>query len=299
MSARVLTAGLIVGTGIFVLVAATWQHPEPVAEPAVEYQQPQWLSKEAAAQIFGPDGTLGPVFEGAALGASPPLPETRARIAAFAKAHNVDIELEIRDDELRAVTFAVTFGGCCGYEGVDVLALRLGRPRYSESCGGDKEWIDNWVINGDGVRVRLRANVNQLTARWEPMVTLPALLDQAEGLLGQRVATAKRAAGDRWREVDPYFHMIDVPFAFVSDPQWTATPSLRGRRDLGLLLQENAGEIVEVTFALPPLDDATQTLLDTRWGKPRFDPETSTRSYRKAGRVIELEPGRTVTIKRG
>lgn len=283
---KALMAGLVVGTGLFVLVAATWQPPDPEPAPTIVHDEPAWLTKDAAARILGPNGTLGPLFEGATLGGSAPSPATRARIAAFAKANHVDIGLEIKEDELRAVTFEVVFGGCCGYEGADVLAMRMGRPRFSECCGCDREWINDWVANtDDGAHMRARVRINRVSARWQPMTSLPELLDRAERMIGQRAAAIGRAEGANWREVVPGTkYLLETPFPFVRDPGWINSPQLEARRDLGLAVRVDAGAITEVSFAMPELDDDALAVFDKRWGKSRDTDDG--RMWRKPGRVI-------------
>jgi hypothetical protein len=73
------------------------------------------------------------------------------------------------------VRFAVTFGGCCGYEGADVLALRLSRPQTETCCGcGRGTWIDDWAITSDaGVYMRASVRVNHVAVRWQRALALP------------------------------------------------------------------------------------------------------------------------------
>src|SRR5687768_5811942 len=109
------------------VLAVAWGARDRGKPPAPPTRAPvaetPWLSKEAASQIVGPGGTLGPLFANVMLGGLAPSAEERARIAEFASANRVKIDLEVDDDELVAIRFDVTYGGCCGYEGAEVLAL--------------------------------------------------------------------------------------------------------------------------------------------------------------------------------
>ena len=124
-----MLAAMVAGT-VAVIAGVPRREPAPPgrAHPSVGARERPWLTREATAQIVTVDGSLGPLFAGVELGGPPPTPDVRARINAFARANQVEIELDVADDTLVAVRFAVSFGGCCGYEAADVLALRLGRP---------------------------------------------------------------------------------------------------------------------------------------------------------------------------
>ena len=64
----------------------------------------------------------------------------------------------------------MTYSGGAGYEGADVLALRVGRPSTGGCCVciGPDRWINDWVFaTEDGEYVRARVNVNRLVVRWD------------------------------------------------------------------------------------------------------------------------------------
>src|SRR5688572_21412806 len=144
MGAKAMLAAMVLGTiGVIAAFSRSESADAPTErKPIVETP---WLSKEAATHILDGEANLGPLFEDVMLGA-PVSPEARAKIAAFARENNVAIDLETIEGDLAAIRFAVTFGGCCGYEGADVLALRLGRPDTSNCCGCQETWIDDWSI---------------------------------------------------------------------------------------------------------------------------------------------------------
>jgi hypothetical protein len=268
-----MVAAMIAGT-VLVVVAGARSPTTQRAPPQPPPPEVPWLTPEAAAQVVAPGGGLGPLFEGVELGGPAPSPAQRARIAAFARDHRVAIELEVDDGELAAVRFAVTFGGCCGYEGADVLALRLGRPDTERCCGCESTWIDDWALTLDGgVRMRGRVRVNRVDVRWEPALELPELLDRADRLLGMHVASVRDAAGDRWSELEPgRRYQLEVAYPFV-DATWFVNPGMEHRADLGLHLTAERGRIVEVTLSLRDRDDDRARVLvatmRSRWGRSR------------------------------
>jgi hypothetical protein len=300
MGGKTLFGAMVAGAALVILVGAhshrSGEDHEASPEPPLEAP---WLSAKAAAELVGPDGSLGPLFDGVSLGGPAPSREARARIAAFARANRVEIDLEVVDHELAAVRFAVTFGGCCGYEGADVMSLRMGRPRTSECCGCEKEWIDDWAVTSDtGVHMRARVRVNRVLVRWERTTTLPDVLQRADGLLGMRVADARRSAGDHWKEIDPDRYLLEMPYEFAR--YWGGPGSrLRNRHDLGLQVRAESGTIVEVSLA-PNIDvDGAEiaTLTKPLWGRSRIIEDTYT--WRTSDRIVTVESSPTkLTIAR-
>jgi hypothetical protein len=57
---------------------------------------------------------------------------------------SLDIRFEIAGGELAAVRVAVTFAGCCGYEGADSLARRLRHPGTHDCTTCGPAWVDTW-----------------------------------------------------------------------------------------------------------------------------------------------------------
>ncbi|MBL0220323.1 MAG: hypothetical protein IPQ07_41445 [Myxococcales bacterium] len=280
MSVKVWLGGMVVAS---VLVIATSSRRAPAARAIVQPPpESPWLSREAAAQIFGPEGRMGPLFESAWIGAPAPSPAVRSRIAAFAHANNVKIDFELADGYVAAVRFDVTFGGCCGYEGVDVLARRIGRPK-TWTCGWDKDWLDDWASVGeDGVYVRGHVRVNRLQVRWEHQVPLDELVERADQLLGANRATVAARAGDRWLEIEPSRQfMLEVPYRI--DPYQVRYPD-----DLGLRLVAGSGRIVEVSFTVRGYDEAAvddmRKVLRARWGRPRVGDDVWT--WHKPDRTV-------------
>jgi hypothetical protein len=284
MSAKAMLA-MAAGTGLFIYFAARRDEPREPPAPERPYEVP-WLTRDAAAQIIARGGGLGPLFDGLTLGGSAPSPEVRARIAAFARAHHVAIDLDVVDDELAAVRFEVTFAGGYGYEGADVLALRLGRPSTGKCCVcGPDTWIDDWAIaRDDGVYMRGRVRVNRVAVRWERVLTLDELLERADGLLGMTASAARERAGDRWIDREDGTRRLEVPYPF-------ADGELRGSlRDTGLHVTTERARIVEVSFALRDLDAETVVARTrARWGQPRVTGDGG-RTWRKRDRTIHMEP---------
>jgi len=296
-----MLCAMAVGTGL-VLFAGTRRDAAP-AVPAPEQRPPEepWLAPEAAAQVIGAGGLPGPLFSDLMLGGPPPSPEVRARIQAFARANHVDIHLDVADRGLAAIRFDVTFGGCCGYEGADVLAMRLGRPRTQECCGCEKGWADDWTTaSEDGsVHMSARVRVNHVSVRWEREATLPDLLDSAEALLDRDAATVAKQAGDRWIRIEPHRYLLEFPYQFVGGYlSFSGSERLEDRYDLGMQVTVDQGRISEVTFVLHPVDDpdALHALLRSRWGGPRVGEDGWT--WRTPDRIVVADTNRITIQKR-
>ena len=294
MSAKGVLVAVLAAEVVFLVFGPHRPHAAPPAARARPPEAP-WLSHDAAAQIVGEGGTLGPLFAGVTLGGPAPSPEVAAQIADFARANHVSIDLDVRDGDLVAVRFAVTYAGCCGYEGADVLALRLQRPSTGNCCvcGGPDTWIDDWTIaTDDGVIARARVRVNRVEVRWQPMMTLPDLLERADGLVGRDAHAVGKAARADWTEVDHgREYVLQLPYPFRSAP-----PSVRDARDdLGVHVMVDAGTIVEVSFVLDLADDDAATdataLLRTRFGRPRTNQDTWTWTTSDRIVVAELDAG--------
>ena len=208
---------MIAGSVAVMLVVP--RRPEPPAKPApvARSLERPWLTREAAAQIVGPAGSLGPLFSDVELGGPAPAPVVRTRIAEFARANGIDIDFEVIDGELVAVRFAVTFGGCCGYEGAVTLARRFGRPRTQSCCGCTPDWVDDWTVAlEDGVHVRGRVRVNRVAVRWERTATMAELLDRAESVIGKARARVRASAGDHWTELEPgHRSLLEVSYPLL------------------------------------------------------------------------------------
>jgi hypothetical protein len=285
---------MIVGTAVIIAVGSRLAEParDPVAAPKRPIEKP-WLSREATAQIIAPGGGLGPLFAGAELGGPAPGPEIRERIAAFARANDVRIDLDIIDDELAAVRFEVAFAGCCGYEGADGIAMKLGRPHTGVCCVcGPDTWFNDWsIVTEDGSYARTSVRVNRVVVRWEPRASVADVIERADALFGARTATARAAAGDRWIEGDDHRVLYEVGYVLSSSSGWGAVPALTNRRDLGLLLRTERGRIAEVAFDLqiaePDTSADVRKALRRRWGHPHIKDTTWT--WHTANRSITAE----------
>lgn len=279
------------------VLAVAWgardrEKPRPPA-PTRAAEVP-WLSKEAAAQIVGPEGTLGPLFANVMLGGLAPSPEERARIEEFARANRVKIDLEVDDDQLVAIRFDVTYGGCCGYEGAEVLALRARRPHRGGGCtGGDPTWINHWAItHDDGTYLRARVDLNRVVFRWERALTTEELLERADATLGLDTAKLARTAGDRWRSLSGGVFVLEVPYRQDTWDYEYVTPE-----QLGMTITADRGRVGELSMRVRTSDDASiEDSLKAHWGRPSV--HDSTWTWRKGDRIIEADvvDMQTVTV---
>lgn len=282
MSAKVILGLMLAGTALVMFLGATflgarYDEPPPVAPPPPRAEVP-WLSKEAAAQIVDLDGALGPLFVDVRFGL-PVTPEAQARIAEFAKSNNVEIALDVVEGAVAAIRFSVAYGGCCGYEGADVFAARIGRPDTGTCCVcGPQTYINDWTTaTQDGVHMRGRIRINRVLLRWEKTATIADLVERADGLLGANRDALARSAGDHWYEIESNRrYLLEVPFPVPSSNDYAFAPRFEDRPDVGMFLTAHAGVITEVEFTLREpyrSDEASELprLLKARWGRPRVD----------------------------
>ena len=295
-----MLCAMVAGSAL-VMLAGSRSEPEPAEPVPPAPREAPWLTREAAAQIIGPGAQLGPLFEGITLGGPAPAPAVRAKIAAFARANDVDLDLEIVDGDVAAVRFSVTYSGCCGYEGAEVLALRLDRPAIGRCCGCPPTWINDWTVTSEDGRVfmRARVRVNRVDVRWERALTVSELLEQADDLLGMEAHAVATAARDRWVELEgARRYRLEVPYPLArfiaGTPGW-----IMYDEDWGLHVVVNRGHVVEVSIA-PRSAGATDlaTALRSRWGRPRVTDE-HVWSWQRPDRHItaELEGWPRITIR--
>jgi hypothetical protein len=292
MSAKVMLGVMVAGTALVLFLGARRDAPSPPPPPPVKDEVP-WLTKEAAAQIVNVGGSLGPLFEGLHFGLPVPA-DAAARIEAFAKANHVELALEIVEGDLAAIRFSVSYGGCCGYEGADLLADRMGRPETGDCCVcGPNAYIDDWTtVSDDGIHMRGRARINRVLVRWEKAATLAEIVARAESLLGADRDAVARAAGDHWYEIEPNRRfMLEVPFPVASSRDYGSPPRLEDRGDIGVFLTARAGVITEVLFTVrePNRSDESPSeipkVLEAQWGRTKRGEYNWT--WRKPDRVVE------------
>jgi hypothetical protein len=277
---------MLVGTVGVLAITPRQRPPAPPAKAPRAYERP-WLTREAADQIVNRDGGLGPLFADVSLGGPAPSPATRARITEFARVNRVEIRFEVQDGDLAAIRFAVTFGGCCGYEGADTFARRLQRPREETCLDCEYEWVNDWgTATGDGTYLTARVRVNRVEVRWEPEASLAELLERAESVVGQDCASVQTSAGDRWIERDADRAVLEVPFPFTRGYDY-GRPENRGLR-----LTTKHGRITDVMLQLRvPGDGAPMAdLMRKRWGRPQiFTSDRETLVWQTRGHHIAAE----------
>lgn len=282
--ARSLFGLFIVGLVAIVFVVVRPRAAPPSEAAALPLPEKPWFSKEAADQVFGADNQLGPLFTGIVLGGSPPSAEIRAQIAAFARANDVQIDFEVDDDELVAVRFDVTFGGCCGYEGVDKLARGLGRPGNGGGCGMPFFFYDNWAIaHDDGTHFRARVRVNRLSVRWEKALALEDVLARAEAALGADRAVLADAAGDRFTTLESGKRfLLEAPYRYSDTGEWRPSRALPANRGIELVTSQRF--VTEVSFTTD--EERARRVLRQRWGKPRTNRDDNTWTWYQRDRTI-------------
>ena len=290
MNNRFAAAILIGGIGLLAASIPRGHRGAPSTRRAHQTERP-WLTREAQAELIGEHGAPGPLFAGVTLGGPDPSTAQRAAIAAFAKQHALDIQLEVHDDTLVAIRASVTFGGCCGYEAVDMIGRRVQRPYLYPCCDcGEGNPVDDWAFEPEpGVHARFHTHVNTLSVRWEAALSTEEALAAADDLIGRPVDRVKRHAGDRITELEPHEYVLELPYD-DTHPQ-------EGTPRFGVHVSSHAGAVSEVSFELR--DDAgvevtvaegvetpLQKLLRARWGRPHIDAETGEWSWHRADRVI-------------
>jgi hypothetical protein len=295
---RLLAFGAIV-TGLM-YVALAPRPGEPAAVKPRPHVEERWLSREAAAELFDADGHPGPLFAGVEIGGPAPSQEVEARIAAFARANHIDVDLEIHDAELAAIRIDVTYGGCCGYEGADVLALRLHRPTGGGGClCGEPWWLDDWSFTTSGVHARVAVRVARVTVRWEKELSLADLVARADEMIGESKDDVRDAAGDRWIEVAREHYLLEMPH--TNRWMYACSPlPLDSRDDLGAYLTTEHGQITEVAFTAGSVDDAEGdpgAVLRARWGRPRVRDGVWTWNLHDRIVTAERDYGLRVTIR--
>lgn len=288
-----MLCAMVAGTALVIVGGARREPPATPAIAAPHVAERPWLGQEAAAQIIGAHGALGPLFDGLEVGGPAPAAEARARIAAFARAHDVELELEIVDATLASVRFAVTYGGCCGYEGADVLALRLDRPSNG-GCTHPQTWLDHWaLVTEDGTYVRASVRVNRVDVRWERALTFAELLARADQLIGMDAASVRAAAAERWvAGLGDGDHLLAVPYApadqrpYPIDVRAPESPALRLTVEAGTIAEVSlvAGELGETSDAR----DAARGALRARWGRPAHRSGDGS-TWRTAARTVTAE----------
>jgi hypothetical protein len=270
---------MVAGTLLAAFVEATSESAREEPQLVQHVERP-WLTSEAQAQIIGDDGGLGPLFADVHLGGPSPSAEVKATIAAFARANRIAIDLDESAGTLSAIRFAVTFPGCCGYEGADTLALRLRRPQWSTCCGCTGMWINDWTISGRGLHTHARVQVNHVAVRWEPEIGLPELFARADAELN----AIRELPGS---VAEPYpFHGPDesrIEAAYQHD-------------EGGLQVDVDGGRIVRVSFMLDDHDrEKVAAALKARWGRPRIDREGHW-AWTKRDRMITATPDEYTTL---
>ena len=286
----------MIAVSALAVVRGSRDRTKPVAPPPAPIAERPWLTNQAAAQVITADGTLGPLFGTLTLGGLAPTPEERARVDAFAKANDVRIDLDTVDDELVAIRFAVTYGGCCGYEGAEVLALRAHRPTRGGGCMREPAtWVSDWSIaHDDGTHLRASVDHNRVTFRWERTLTADEVLERADATIGTEAAKLSRTTGDHLRSLGAGGFLLEVPY---DQGDWESA----SRSRLGMSLTAERGRVNEVSVIIRSSEERTvEEALRARWGRPAIRDTVWT--WRKGDRVIEADvverTSATVTLRR-
>ncbi len=269
---RIITFAITAGAALVLWLGRVEPRAHEVRHAAVQRPIEHWLSHEAEETLFAHGGMPGPLFEGVTIGGPPPEPMVRERIAAFARANHVSIDLDVSEGALAAVRVAIEFGGCCGYEGAELLALRLGRPNTTQCCGcGVHTWANVWAIAfDDGTHLRAQLKVNRIDIAWQPTLVLSEVLDRAESLLGTPAPALAARHGERLHELEPgRDFVLALPYGFAARGGYETVRY--SASDLGLRLSIEHGRVAEVSFGLPADDDDIVTRLVRRWGRRRAD----------------------------
>ena len=285
-----MAIAMVVGTSLVVVLARRPAEPAAHMRELPARPDVSWLSREADARVIGPDGEPGPLFAGLQLGGTAPTPEQRERIAAFARANQVAIDLAVANGQLTAIRLDIDYGGCCGYEGVDVLGLRLHRPRKIRCCDDLDAWTwsNKWAYVTGHIHGHVRVHVGHVSLRWEAVLSLADVLERADGLLGQRVDDVRRVARDAYDEYPAIqYRVLEIPYIDADNVH-------RGRfgapDDFMLWLDASDGVITGVTFVV----DQDFAPLEARWGPGRVHDGVHT--WRPSGRQVTARTDNWLSI---
>jgi hypothetical protein len=277
--------GLVIASSVATMFIAARERDKPAPpKPARHVVERPWLSHEDAAQLVDEDGALGPLFDGIDVGGRAPTPEQRAKVQAFARAHALSIDFKIAHDELLAVRLAVTYGGCCGYEGADWLANRLGRWSTGSCCVcGENTLTNDWAHGFDaGVHLRASVRVNRVEATWSQQLTAEELVERADALLGQQRDKVALAPTESWHSLGSGYYRLELPYPMMENDPITGSAWLASSRpDLGIIVHAERGTIVDVAIDVRANREPLERALTARYGHRRHD-----ESWRRAGRIV-------------
>lgn len=275
--------GVMVTASVLAVAWGARDRSKPQAPARELPPEKPWLSKEAAAEIVGPGGTLGPLFVGLTFGLPPPV-EERARIAAFARANDVAIDLETEGGELVAIRFDVEYGGCCGYEGAEVLALRAHRPLVGGGyMRGPARRRNAWSIaHEDGTFVRARVDINRASFRWEMALATDDVIAAADQLLDADTTALARKARERWSSIERGRFALELPY------ETDRYESLYADRNTFVITADERGRAAMLVFTVHDDDDQTlREILTKRWGRPSV--RGSVWRWSTADRIVEAD----------
>lgn len=264
------TLGLVIAGSVATMVYAARERDKPAPKkPPPRVAERPWLSHEDAAQVVAEDGALGPLFEGITIGGSGPTPEQRAKVQAFARAHSFAIDFQMHDHELVGIHLDVSYGGCCGYEGADWLANRLGRWSTGVCCVcGPDTLVNDWAQSTAGVHLSGHVRVNRVEATWAVQLSADELVERADAMLGKVRGKIAIGPNEHWTSLGDGTYRLSLAY-----------PTTGQHRDFGIVVRTERGVIHDVSIDAYAED--LESALTAFYGRQHHD-----ESWRRGDHIV-------------